>query len=430
MKIKLSMLFGLLVIASMVLAACGGAAPTQAPAATEAPPTEAPAATEAPATEAPAGTEAPAATEAPAGEAATITIWHSYHPDENEEKAFNQILEAYKAQHPNVTVDVLYVPFDQLANKWSTEVAAGGGPDMFTMPNDALGDWIRGGLVAPVDDLVNGKLEGFSDLGVQGVTYEGKMYAVPGIAKAVGLFYNKKLVENPATTTDELLAQVKEGKTLVMRPYAYHNYGILTGSFGGKLMDDSGKCVADQGGFADAFAYLKELKDAGAVFEPDEGKANSMFTDGTAAYIVTGPWMLGTFKEALGDDLGVVPLPAGSGGDATPLTGIDGWYLNPNSTNQEAAIDFALFAFGPEGAKIYSDVAGDPMARTDIESSDPMVKGFADIANAGFPRPQSKEFGSWWGAFDDATTKVLEGQSDPAAAVTEACSAMNTANNK
>ena len=65
MKLKLSMLLGLLMIASLVLTACGGAAPTEAPA-TEAPATEAP--TEAPATEAP--TEAPAAE--PAG---TLRIW-------------------------------------------------------------------------------------------------------------------------------------------------------------------------------------------------------------------------------------------------------------------------------------------------------------------------------------------------------------------
>jgi putative spermidine/putrescine transport system substrate-binding protein len=59
-------LLTLLVFASM-LAACGGAATTQAPPPTEAPATEMPA-TEAPATESPAATEAPA-TEAPATEA-------------------------------------------------------------------------------------------------------------------------------------------------------------------------------------------------------------------------------------------------------------------------------------------------------------------------------------------------------------------------
>src|SRR5262245_25461965 len=64
MKTKISLLFSILAIASMVLTSCGGGAPaaTQAPGATEAP-----AATQAPgATEAPAATEAPGATEAPA----------------------------------------------------------------------------------------------------------------------------------------------------------------------------------------------------------------------------------------------------------------------------------------------------------------------------------------------------------------------------
>ncbi|HJR80021.1 MAG TPA: ABC transporter substrate-binding protein [Anaerolineales bacterium] len=67
MKTKVSLLFSVFVIASMVLTACGAPAATQPPAATEAPATEGPAATEAPgATEAPAVTtfaEAPALAE-------------------------------------------------------------------------------------------------------------------------------------------------------------------------------------------------------------------------------------------------------------------------------------------------------------------------------------------------------------------------------
>jgi arabinogalactan oligomer/maltooligosaccharide transport system substrate-binding protein len=59
-----------------------------------------------------------------------------------------------------------------------------------------------------------------------------------------------------------------------------------------------------------------------------------------------------------------------------------------------------------------------------------MIGAFAEIANGGFPRPQSAEFGNWWGAFNDATTKVLEGQADSASAVAEACATMNTANGK
>src|SRR5689334_10197582 len=100
MKTKLSMLFGMLLIASIVLTACGGgAAPTQAPAATQAPAsTQAPAATEAPAT------QAPAATQAPSGEAKTITIWHQWSGDY--QTAIAQVFKDYEASHPGVKIDL------------------------------------------------------------------------------------------------------------------------------------------------------------------------------------------------------------------------------------------------------------------------------------------------------------------------------------
>jgi len=123
-------------------------------------------------------------------------------------------------------------------------------------------------------------------------------------------------------------------------------------------------------------------------------------------------------------------MPAGPKGTAQPLAGIDGWYVNPNSTKKAAAVALALYIFNAKGLKIYADVAGDPPARTDVTVNDPLIKLFADAAAAGFPRPQSVEFGNYWGPFTDMFTKVLEGQIDPLAGVTEACAAMNKANNK
>ncbi|HKZ54919.1 MAG TPA: extracellular solute-binding protein [Anaerolineales bacterium] len=381
-------------------------------------------------TEEPAKTEPPVATtEAPAM-AVEVTLWHSYHTGENEEKAINQLIAQYQADHPEVTVNVLAVPFDQLFNKWETEVAAGGGPDMFTAPNDNLGNEVRGGLVAPLDDLLAGKLDGYSELGIAGVTVDGQMYAVPGIVKAVGLFYNKSLVDTPPATLDDLAAQVAGGTKYVLMQYGYHNFGFFTGAFGGTLMDDTGTCIADQGGFADAMQSLYDLKQAGLLFETDEGKANTMFIQGEVAGIISGPWMLGTFKDALGDNLGVAPMPAGPEGAATPLSGIDGWYINPNSQYTEAAIDLALYLFGQDGMAAYANVAGDPPARTDVDITDPLVQAFADVGNAGFPRPQSVEFGNWWGPFGDAFTKVMEGQVSAADAVAQACADMNTASGK
>lgn len=366
---------------------------------------------------------------APSAAPATLTIWHGYHAGGSEEATINQIVDQYQKDHPNVKITVLEVPFDQLFNKYETDTAAGGGPDMFTAPNDNLGSEVRSDVIAPIDNLVKGKLDGYTQAGVSGVTVDGKIYAVPGIAKAVGLYYNTSTVPNPPKTTDDLMNLVKSGKKLGINIGGYFAFGFYSG-FGGKLMDDTGKCVADQGGFADALQYFKDLKAAGATFDSDEGKLETAFTQGQLDMVVTGPWVLGDFEKALGSKLGVVPLPTGPKGASMPMMGIDGWYINPNSKNQEAAIAFALYAFGKDGLTLYANNAGDPPARTDVSVTDPLVKAFSDIAAAGFPRPQSKEFGNYWGPFGDAMTAVLADKATPTDAVKTACDAMNKANGK
>lgn len=402
--------FSLLLVLGLFLAACA-----QAPATTPAP-----------------APETPQVSPPEAKLSGEITLWHAYGTGSTEETAIGQVLDQMKKDYPDVTVNVLQIPFDQVFNKWETEVAAGGGPDMFTAPNDNLGNEVRAGLVAPIDALMADKLSLFSQAGIDGLTVDGQLYGVPGIIKAVALYYNKSTVPEPPTTTDELLAMVKAGKKIAINQNNYHNFGWLTGAFGGTLMDASGACVADQSsGMADALQFMLDLKAAGANFETDGGKADTLFRQGQVDMIVNGPWVLGDYKKDLGDNLGVVPMPGGPGGAATPLSGIDGWYINPNvsAEQQQLAVAVGTYIF-TNGAKTYEDVAGDPMVAEGVVASDPLVTAFADAGGAGFPRPQSVEFGNWWGPFGDAVTKVMEGQSSPTDAVAEACAAMNKASGK
>jgi arabinogalactan oligomer/maltooligosaccharide transport system substrate-binding protein len=425
-------ILSIVLILSFVLAACAQ------PTATPVPPTKAPPPTTAPAaaapTAAPAATKAPAPTAVPAaaGLKGAVTLWHAYGTGSTEEKALTQVLDGLKKENPDLKLNVLQIPFDQVFNKWETEVAAGGGPDMFTVPNDNVGNQVRAKLLAPLDDYLKGNTAGFVPSSFEGATLDGKVYGVPGIIKAVALYYNKSTVPAPPKNTDELLAMVKAGKKIAINQNNYHNFGWLTGAFGGKLMDAGGACIADQGGFADALKFMADLKAAGASFQTDGGKADTLFRQGQVDMIINGPWVLGDYKKDLGDKLGVAPMPAGPKGAATPLAGVDYWHVNPNikPDQQKLAVQVGLYIFGKKGAQIYTDVAGSPMVRTDVAAADPLVKAFAEAAAAGFPRPQSKEFGNWWGPFGDAVTKVMEGKSAPADAVKEACAAMNKASGK
>ncbi len=424
MKNKTSLSLLILLLTLGLIVACGGGE-TAAPAQPAAEKEEA----AQPATE----EESAAAVEETAAEAESamagdVTLWHAYQTGSAEEETLAVLVENAKAEFPGLTVNVLQIPFDQIFNKWETEVATGGGPDMFVAPNDDLGNWARGDLVMNLDSLLEGHLENIVQVGIDGMKVNGSLYGVPESAKAVALYYNKSLVDTPPTTTDELLQAVKDGHILANVQGAYHLFGF-SGAFGGQLLDGTNTCVADQGGFSEAMQYLLDLKAAGAVFEPDYGKAEALFRNGEAAFFVNGPWALGDYKEDLGDDLGVAPIPAGMA-KANPLNGIDGFYLNPNSQNSEAAVELALFLTGKDSAQIYTDQAGHVPIRTDVDAADPLVAAFAEAAAAGLPRPQSVEFANYWGPFGDMFTKVLEGVSSPTDGVSEACAAMNTASGK
>lgn len=382
----------------------------------------------------------------PAGK---IKLWYAYDAGGAEEDALKQAVALLKKDQPNLEVTLERVPFGnfdeqgKIFDKWNKEVAAGGGPDMFTAPNDHTGAQVRldlpdfpeNGVLAPLDKYLKVDAANFfPPASFEGATVDGNIYGVPGIAKAVALYYNKSTILTPPTTTDELLRMVKDGKKIAINQNAYHSFGFLTGAFGGTLLDANGVCIADQGGgFAEALRFLKELKDAGAIFNTDDSVSNQLFTDGAVDMTIQGPWKLGDFREALGDaNLGVVEMPAGPVGAATPLAGVDYWYVNPNISDKQKklAAAVAMYLFGPKGAQIYSDEARSPMVTLGVEPASERVQTFAGAASAGCPRPQSTEFGNYWGPFGTAINKVLNDGADPVAAVKTATDAMNAANGK
>jgi len=373
MKSKFSLLISLLIIASVVLSACGG------------------------------GGGASSAT----GE---VTFWHAYGTGSAEEAALTKLLEQAKTDMPNVTINVLQVPFNDIFNKYRTDVAAGGGPDMFIAPNDSLGDDARAGLIADITELANGKLEGVNQLGIDGMSLDGKLYGIPESLKAVAFWYNKELLPEPPANTDELKA-LMEGGTYVSFSYGcYHHYGYFA-AFGGKIFDSSWKVVADQGsGVTDAVSYLNDLyqisKENGWAKNDSDGLAP--FSEGQAVAITNGNWAMGDYRKALGDKLAVTALPAGPDGPAKPMLGVDGFYFNPNSTNQASALEVALYLTNAASQTVMMNEAGHVPVRTDVEITDPLIQGLVDAFNKGATiRPQVAELGKYWSNFC-GTDQVFE----------------------
>jgi arabinogalactan oligomer/maltooligosaccharide transport system substrate-binding protein len=363
-----------------------------------------------------------------------LTFWHSYGSGGGETVALNQALKTISNANPGFSYQVVDQPFADIYNKWQTDVLAGEEtPDLFIAPNDNLYSQATAGDLADLTAALTGKLDGFSQTAVDGSKVGDKMYMVPESLKAVALWYDKTVIATPPATTDALMAAVKDGSIkLGLHQDPYFQFGF-SGAFGGTLMDNTGKCVADQGGWADAYQYAKDLKAAGATFYTDGNKMKQDFQTGKINAIVDGPWLTADLKTAfttLKHDLGVAPIPAGPKGKANPLTGTDGWYINPNSPNLDLAVKFALMMVGTDVEQTFTDGAGHIPAAPGVKINDPIVQGFADAAAGGLARPQVAELNNYWANFGDQLAKVLTTGADPTAAIATACSAMNSANKK
>lgn len=415
----------LMATAVIALGACSSAAtPTPAPAATPEASASAPAS---------ASAEPSSAASAPAL-SGSLTIWDTYGSGGSAEAdAMIAALAAAKTAFPDLTINRVNVPFSDIFNKTNAGWGAGDAtPDMFIAPNDSLGDQTRLGILEPLDTALSGKLTDFSDVTVNAAKVDGKLMMVPESAKTLAMFYNKSIVTTVPTSLDDLMTMAKAGTKIGIDLVdgAYYNWAFYS-AFGGKILDDTGKCVADQGGVADALKYLADLKATGNVtFYNDKPTFQADFEQGKTAIVFEGPWATGDFQKALGDKLAVAPIPPGPKGKSQPMTGDDGWYINVNSANKDLAVAFALWMVTGPAEQIFADKAGHLPAYTPIKVTDPISAQFAQANLDGYPRPQNKELSTYWSNFANAQAEVINKGTDPTTAVATACAAMNKANGK
>lgn len=227
MKRRLLAMLGLLLIATLVLAACGGGEPTPAPAA----PAEAPAATEAPAAPAEAApaeaapTEAPAAEAAPAeaapsGEVVNLT-WVGPGPGNEFEFRKAQAAE-WNAANPDIQVKLIEGPVsatDRIGLYLQSFQAQSSDIDVMQIdviwPGDLAENLIDfneyGGAEAVADD--------FPAI-VQNNTVDGRLVGLPWFTDGGLLYFRTDLLEKygytapPATWTEleEMAAKIQEGE--------------------------------------------------------------------------------------------------------------------------------------------------------------------------------------------------------------------------
>ncbi|WP_067464988.1 ABC transporter substrate-binding protein [Actinomadura macra] len=275
-----------------------------------------------------------------AGEAQTIEVWHGWSAA-HEVKAFESAAAGFHKAHPNITVKLVK---DQTDERISNAIRGGSPPDVVSsFTTDSVGQWCQSGAwqdLAPYIAKSGLDLNQFPKAVQEYTQYKGRRCAMPLLADAYGLYYNKALMkgQQPPKTITQLTDLAK--KLTVRDPdgtikvagfmpsvqYYEHMPQHVTTQFGVKWLTPDGhagfskdpgfkaylqwtKSLIDWYGYDNVKRFLRSL---GQEFE-----ASNPFHKGKVAMAIDGEWRTKFLQEeAPKVDYGTAPAPVADGQEA------------------------------------------------------------------------------------------------------------------
>lgn len=400
------------------------------------------------ATNAPTETAAPESTDAAVTDeivpedGATLVVWES-----KEERAFTDEIVKQFTEKYNVPVKIEELaPADQVG-KLIQDGPTGLAADVVIIPHDNLGKAASASLVLPNDIFGEETKANNTEASIIGASYDGELYGYPRAAETYALYYNKSLVKEAPKSFDDVLAFSKTFTDKTKNKYGimwevgnmYFNYMFIA-TDGGYLFGNNGTDKDDIGLANDgAIAGLKEfvkMKDALPLMSGDINPdiKRSLFNSGDVAMDITGPWELAGYKEALGDNLGIAPIPTVNGKPAITFSGIKIFAVNSFTQYPNAAKLYANFASSKDAQLILNKLVGsvptNKEALLDPQiASDPYVSAFAAQATSSQPMPSIPEMGNVWSPVNAALPEIWDKGVDPKEAMDKAVQQITDLNN-
>lgn len=314
-----------------------------------------------------AGASSQAATSAADAAPVTLTFWGTYGNGGNKSQTdalTNTILPAFKKLHPNITINYVDIPYDDLLQKLTTSAAGGQLPDLIRSDIAWVPKFASLGVFAQLD----GKLPSFDTLSADNYAgalattkWNGHYYGLPLDTNTRVLISNSKALSDagitaPPATFDDLKADAPKLKAKHVSVFADGGLGswnILPWiwSGGGDIANaDYTKAtgVLNSPTNVATVQMLVDLFKGGAIPNLIIGSKGATSTSdglpkGNYATILDGPWMhdiwagqYASFQPTYS------PVPAGAGGSISVVGGED-IVMTSTSQHQAAAEQFIEF---------------------------------------------------------------------------------------
>jgi len=365
----------------------------------------------------------------------TIQLWTQEGESDNAYQYVVSLTDAFTALYPNITFEVVQKDTETLREDFQTASLAGAAPDLLWTVSDHAGPFTTAGLIQPVEDYFD------MDLYVPSVVMNDHTWAVPiSSGNHLMLIYNKDLIAEPPTTTDELISMGQElthgdQYGLVYNETEPFFIAPWWGGYGESVFAADGVTpTLNTEAMVNTLQFLYDLKFTYKITPEsmDYDTADTLFKEGKAAMLVNGDWSLGGYQEVFGDKLGVAPLPKVTATDKYPAAYTSGkYFMLPKDlagTKLDAVISFINFATNEENQlNQLSTLKRLPGLKSVLSNeaitSDPILSGSAQAMSYGTPMPTVTEMRCNWDAMKPEMTLVLAGSETPA----DAAAAMQAA---
>lgn len=290
----------------------------------------------------------------------------------------------YTGPDDDVSLTKVEIPYANYADKLSTELGAGGGPDVMVLQDSQFVELVDAGVLEPLDDIAdelgdslnNTNEAGYFQDGQYGFNWERPTYNT--------MIYNKDLFDelglSVPTTFDEFLTTAKtitaeagisgwagrhqtaelDGWTLEMANWIY--------GFGGGLSDGDALTIDAPENVEAVEAFLETFESGVAPIGDDASTFRAKFGQGQVGMLFENSGVATTITSTEGNvingqNLGAAPLPMEFPGSNSQLI----LAVNANSDNKEAAKDFVRWVLSEEGQTAIRAGLGASAMATDVE---------------------------------------------------------------
>ncbi|MDQ0228170.1 sugar ABC transporter substrate-binding protein [Metabacillus niabensis] len=367
-----------------------------------------------------------------------LIVWE----DIEKAEGIKDAVAKFEKEH-DVTVKVVEKAYAQQIEDLRLDGPAGTGPDVLTMAGDQIGTAVTEGLIKElkVDEGVQAI---YTESALQSQMVEGKIYGLPKAVETTLLYYNKDIISEDELpkTLDEWYEKSKELTKdgnygfLALFDQIYYAQSVL-GGYGGYIFGNDGNGNYDSTdvglnneGAIEGAEYIQKfykegLFPAGIIGEQGINVLESLFTEGKAAAIISGPWNLEPFKKA-GVNYGVTKLPELSNGEnMSAFVGVKSYNVSAYSKNAELAEEFVEFITNEENSKTRYEVTQEVPAVKAL-AEDPVVKeseaaqAVAEQSQFSELTPNIPEMNEVWTPADSALQTIATGKAEPKEALDQA----------